>query len=114
MRSTKYLDVEESVAIFLMIIGHSQGQRVASDRFQHSTETINRHLKMVPGAVGRLAIIYIKVQHRTVVHSHVSGDPKYYPWFKVSSCPFVTQAPIILMTPFKYYTQCPDFRIYYF
>jgi hypothetical protein len=46
MRSTKYLDVEESVAIFLMIIGHSQGQRVASDRFQHSTETINRHLKM--------------------------------------------------------------------
>jgi hypothetical protein len=92
MRSTKYLDVEESVAIFLMIVGHSQGQRVASDRFQHSTETINRHFKTVLGAVGRLAMIYIKVQHRTRVHSHVSGDPKYYSWFKVSSCPFVTQA----------------------
>jgi hypothetical protein len=29
MRSARYLDVEESVAIFLMIIGHSQGQWVA-------------------------------------------------------------------------------------
>jgi hypothetical protein len=61
MRSTRYLDVEESVAIFLMIIGHSHGQRVASDRFQHFTETINRHFKTVLGAVGRLAKIYIRV-----------------------------------------------------
>jgi hypothetical protein len=79
------------VAIFLVVIGHSQGQRVASDRFQHSTETINRHIKTVLGAVGHLARIYIRVRHRTGVHPHVSGDPKYYPWFKVSSCPSVTQ-----------------------
>jgi hypothetical protein len=91
MRSTRNVEVEESVAIFLVVIGHSQGQRVASDRFQHSTETINRHIKTVLGAVGRLARIYIRVRHRTGVHSHVSGDPKYYPWFKVSSCPSVTQ-----------------------
>jgi len=91
MRSTRYLDVEESMAIFLMIIGHSQGQRVASNRSQHSTETINRHFKTVLGVVGRLTKIYIRVRHRTGMHSHVSGDPKYHPWFKASSCPSVTQ-----------------------
>ncbi|XP_062170991.1 protein ALP1-like [Alnus glutinosa] len=82
MRSTRYLDVEESMAIFLMIIGHSQRQRVMLDRFQHSTEIVNRHFKTVLGAVGRLAMIYIRVRHKTVVYSHVSGNPKYHPWFK--------------------------------
>jgi hypothetical protein len=91
MRSTRYLDVEENVAIFLMIIGHNQGHRVASDCFQHSTETVNRHFKTVLGAVGRLVRVYIRVRHKTGVHSHVSGNPKYHPWFKVSSCSFVTQ-----------------------
>ncbi|XP_062166997.1 protein ALP1-like [Alnus glutinosa] len=82
MRSTRNVEVEESVAIFLVVIGHNQGQRVASDRFQHSTETINRHIKTVLGAVGHLVRIYIRVRHRTGVAPHVSGDPKYYPWFK--------------------------------
>jgi len=91
MRSTRNVEVEESVAIFLVVMGHCQGQRVASNRFQHSTETINYHIQTVLGAVGHLARIYIKVHHRTGVHRHVSGDPKYYPWFKVSSCPSVTQ-----------------------
>jgi hypothetical protein len=91
IRSTRYLDIEESVDIFLMIIGRSQGQRVASDRFQHSTETVNHHFKTVLGVVGRLTRIYIRVQHGTGVHSHVSGNPKYHPWFKVSSCSVLTQ-----------------------
>jgi len=98
MRSTRNVEVEESVAIFLVVIGHSQGQWVASDRFQHSTETINRHIKTVLGAVSHLARIYIRVRHRTGVAPHVSGDPKYYPWFKVSSCPSVTQQCYINVT----------------
>lgn len=89
--STRNIEVEESVAIFLVVMGHCQGQRVASDLFQHSTETINRHIQTVLGAVGHLARIYIKVRHRTGVHPHVSGDPKYYPWFKLSSCFSLTQ-----------------------
>jgi len=84
IESTMNLDVEESVAIFLLLIGHCQGQRIAADRFQHSMETINRHYKKVLRVVGHLAKVYIKVRHRTGVHPHVCGNPKYYPWFKVS------------------------------
>jgi hypothetical protein len=82
IKSTRNLDVEESVAIFLLLTGHCQGQLIVVDRFQYSTKTINRHYNKV--LVGYLAKVYIKVRHRTGVHPHVHGNPKYYPWFKVS------------------------------
>ncbi|XP_062164951.1 uncharacterized protein LOC133871533 [Alnus glutinosa] len=81
IKSTRNLHVEESVAIFLLLTGHSQGQRIAANRFQHSTKTINRHYNKVLRALGHLAKVYIKVRHRTGVHPHVQGNPKY-PWFK--------------------------------
>jgi len=84
IKSTRNLDVEESVAIFLLLTGHCQGQRIAADCFQHSTETINRHYNKVLKALGHLAKVYIKVRHKTAMHPHVQGNPKYYPWFKVS------------------------------
>jgi hypothetical protein len=84
IKSIRNLDVEESVAIFLLLTGHCQGHRIAADRFQHSTETINWHYNKVLRAVGHLAKVYIKVRHRTGVYPHVRGNPKYYPWFKVS------------------------------
>jgi hypothetical protein len=84
IKSTRNLDIEESVAIFLLLTGHRQGQWIASYCFQHSTETINRHFIRVVRALGRLVKVYIKVRHRTGVHPHIRGNPKYYPWFKVS------------------------------
>jgi putative heme degradation protein len=84
IKSTRNLDVEESVAIFLVLTGHCQEQRIVADRFKHSTETINRHYNKVLKALGHLGKVYIKVRHRTEVHPHVQSNPKYYPWFKVS------------------------------
>jgi hypothetical protein len=39
---TKGLDIKESVAIFLYIIGRNASNRDAQERFQHSGETISR------------------------------------------------------------------------
>jgi hypothetical protein len=39
---TKGLDIEESVAIFLYIVGRNASNRDAQERFQHSGETISR------------------------------------------------------------------------
>ena len=41
LEDTQALSVEESLAIFCLIIGHRQRMRVTTDRFQHSTETIS-------------------------------------------------------------------------
>jgi hypothetical protein len=38
IKSIRNLDVEENVAIFLLLTRHCQGQRMAADRFQHSTK----------------------------------------------------------------------------
>jgi hypothetical protein len=42
LEDTKGLGVEESVAIFLYIVGRNASNRDVQDRFQHSGETISR------------------------------------------------------------------------
>ncbi|KAJ9553401.1 hypothetical protein OSB04_017446, partial [Centaurea solstitialis] len=42
VRSSRYVSVEEKMAIFLTIIGHNELFRVVKRRFQHSTSTINK------------------------------------------------------------------------
>ncbi|RVW82916.1 L10-interacting MYB domain-containing protein [Vitis vinifera] len=42
---TRFVTVEEAVAMFLLIVGHNVRMRVVADRFQHSTETVARHFK---------------------------------------------------------------------
>ncbi|RVX17484.1 hypothetical protein CK203_003860 [Vitis vinifera] len=37
---TRFVTVEEAVAMFLLIVGHNVRMRVVADRFQHSTETV--------------------------------------------------------------------------
>lgn len=62
MQNTREVKVEEVVAMFCMIAGHCQGQGVAANRYQHSTETINRHVKTVMRALVCLGKTYIKVR----------------------------------------------------
>ena len=74
--------VEEKVATFLFIIGHNVRHRVASIRFQHSTETISRNFKEVLRAVCRFGKELIK-QESKEFPERIKNNSKYYPWFKV-------------------------------
>ncbi|XP_050896851.1 uncharacterized protein LOC127103649 isoform X2 [Lathyrus oleraceus] len=73
--------VEEKVATFLFIIGHNVRHRVASIRFQHSTETISRNFKEVLRAVCRFGKELIK-QESKEFPERIKNNSKYYPWFK--------------------------------
>ncbi|XP_042944692.1 protein ALP1-like [Carya illinoinensis] len=44
LESTREVSVEEAVAMFAFTVGHGTVQRVTGDRFQHSSETVNRHV----------------------------------------------------------------------
>ncbi|KAK8659156.1 hypothetical protein V6N13_029366 [Hibiscus sabdariffa] len=44
LKVTTRMGIEEMVAMFLNIIGHAQGNRMIQERFQHSGETVSRHL----------------------------------------------------------------------
>ncbi|XP_042950411.1 uncharacterized protein LOC122282544 [Carya illinoinensis] len=82
MNPTERTSVEESVGIFCLVVGHAQGQRIVGDRFQHSTETINRHVKTVMRALHKLGRSVIRPTHTEGVHSYIAGNPHCYPWFE--------------------------------
>ena len=84
LQDTRFVTVEEAVAMFLLIVGHNVRMRVVADRFQHSTETVARHFKEVRRALCRLGKILICPNNMTnEVSSYVASNPKYFPWFKV-------------------------------
>lgn len=77
------VDVQESVAMFLYIIGHNTRMRCVADRFQHSTETVARKFRRV------LRAVHSYGQHLIKPDPNVTGLPrhlqvnKYHPWFEV-------------------------------
>ena len=78
------VSLEESVAIFLYIIGPNTCMRVVSDRFQHSTETVQRRFRRVLRAIHQLGMILIKPDPRyNELPPSLHTNGKYYSWFKV-------------------------------
>ncbi|CAL5362231.1 unnamed protein product [Camellia sinensis] len=76
------LSIEQSLAILLYVCGHSERHRLAADRFQHSTETIHRHFKIMIRALCRLAVLIIRPLDLNVIPPEIRNNPKRYPWFK--------------------------------
>ena len=78
------IDVQESVAMFLYIIGHNTRIRGVADMFQHSTETMSRKFQKV------LRTVHSCDQHLIKPDLNVVGLPrhlqvnKYHAWFKIS------------------------------
>ncbi|KAJ4843814.1 hypothetical protein Tsubulata_044513, partial [Turnera subulata] len=73
--------LEEKVAMTLFILGHNIRHRVVADRFQHSTETVQRHFKKTIKALCKLGREIIK-QDSTELPDHIVNNPMYYPWFQ--------------------------------
>ena len=54
LRDSINSQIEEQVAMFLLVIGHNQRFRVMKHTFRRSTETINRYFQEILYAVGEL------------------------------------------------------------
>ena len=68
------VDVQEAVAIFLYIGGHNTRMRPVADRFQHSTETVDRKFTYVHGSWEGSA-------NDSRVFEEAIKDPKHgFPW----------------------------------
>ncbi|KAF5445441.1 hypothetical protein F2P56_034489 [Juglans regia] len=82
MDPTERVSVEESLGMFCLLVGHAQGQRIVGDRFQHSSETINRHVKTVMRALHQLGRTVIRPTNTDGVHPYITRNPHNYPWFE--------------------------------
>ncbi|XP_060969893.1 uncharacterized protein LOC133037093, partial [Cannabis sativa] len=83
LKNSRYLSVEEQVAMFLFVIGHNERHRVIVERFQHSTSTTSEYFRKVLKEVCRLSKELITPPLFNVVPSEIRFNPKYYPFFKV-------------------------------
>ncbi|KAK1275366.1 hypothetical protein QJS04_geneDACA000815 [Acorus gramineus] len=83
MKDTTNLTCTEQLAIFLHALGHGVSNRVLSERFHHSGETISRHFNAVLKAVVSLKREYINLPQNDVqVHPHVRHNKIFYPYLK--------------------------------
>ncbi|XP_052197195.1 uncharacterized protein LOC127804376 [Diospyros lotus] len=75
----KKVSVEEGVAMFLMIVGHTTRYSIIGDRFQHSNNTIHKWFKRVLRAVCSLGTEIISPTNQNGPHERLL---RKYPFFK--------------------------------
>ncbi|XP_021990077.1 putative nuclease HARBI1 isoform X1 [Helianthus annuus] len=83
-KETRNVSIEEYVGIFLLILAHGCGNRLAQEIFNHSGETIHRHFHRVLRAVLKLSgdIIMPKANYNDEVPRQLLNNSRYYPMFK--------------------------------
>ncbi|XP_075668578.1 uncharacterized protein LOC142638423 [Castanea sativa] len=74
------VDVQEAMAIFLYIVGHNTRMRPMTDRFQHSTEIVDRKFRRVLWAVHTYGQHLIKPDQNmrsigAIDGTHISARP---------------------------------------
>ena len=83
---TRRVGLEESLAMTLVVLGHAEGNRWVQERFQHSGETVHRHVDTVVTLLATvMAPDIIKPADRTFqdVPEHIQHSSRYWPHFKV-------------------------------
>ncbi|XP_031119507.1 uncharacterized protein LOC116022779 [Ipomoea triloba] len=82
LKDTRHVQVEEQLAMSLLVLTHRLTHRVISKRFQHSTRTVHNCAKRVVRALVRLGREIIKPVNRGPVQPEILGNPKWYPYFE--------------------------------
>ena len=82
LEDSRYVSLEEQVAIFLMTIGQNHMNRILQDRFQHSGETIHRHFHAVLVAMIHLSMDTIKPPSYDQTPKEILHNPRFHPYFK--------------------------------
>ena len=83
LEDSRFVLVEEQVAIFLMTVGQNHRNITLQDRFQHSSETNHRHFHAVLVAVIHLSIDIIKPPSYDQTPKEILHNPRFYPYLKV-------------------------------
>ncbi|XP_031387300.1 protein ANTAGONIST OF LIKE HETEROCHROMATIN PROTEIN 1-like [Punica granatum] len=75
------MTVEEMVGMFLMVVAHSTRLVVVAERFQHSTETVSRVIKVIAHGIHSLSPTYIR-RRNVDVQPEIQSCRKWYPFFQ--------------------------------
>ncbi|XP_042515297.1 protein ALP1-like [Macadamia integrifolia] len=82
LEDSRYLRVDEQLAMFISIVGHNDRYRDIAEHFQRSLNTIGEHFKKVLRAFILLGQENIKPPNFSRCPKQILEKPKLYPFFK--------------------------------
>ncbi|XP_020419156.1 putative nuclease HARBI1 [Prunus persica] len=84
LRGSRNMNSIEILGMFVHMLGHGVGNRLAQERFQHSGETVSRYFSYMLDVVCRMAMDVIKPMDREFsdIPQAILGDSRYMPHFK--------------------------------
>ncbi|MQL80395.1 hypothetical protein Taro_012843 [Colocasia esculenta] len=83
IHDSHYVKATEKLTIFMYAMGHGVASGAMCEHFQHSSETISKHVRKVTKALASLRFNYIKLPSLTdPVHPRIRHDDRFYPYFK--------------------------------
>ncbi|MQM11680.1 hypothetical protein Taro_044588, partial [Colocasia esculenta] len=83
IRDSRYVKAMEKLTIFMYAMGHGVASGAMCKHFQHSSETISKHVREVTKALASLRFNYIKLPRLTdSMHPRIRDDDRFYPYFK--------------------------------
>ena len=86
LKNSKGVSVEEQLGMFMYMLSRNASYRTLTDRFQHSPETVHRHINGCFNAMRSLAFDLIK--HSSLdTHWKISTNPQFWPFFEVHAIP---------------------------
>jgi len=84
LEETCHVYLEESVAMFLEMVGQELSVRALAERYQHSSDTVNRKIDEGLSSLLKLAADIVKPERDEFASASpiLVDDPRYYPFFK--------------------------------
>lgn len=79
LRAPVIVTLEEGVPIALYGVSHDLTQKVLGERFQHSIETIHRHVRRLCQSLFRLAPIALRHRNTDTTHPRIRNNRRFYP-----------------------------------
>ncbi|XP_062188510.1 uncharacterized protein LOC133891779 [Phragmites australis] len=84
LRDTRGVRVEEQLGMFMFMILHNASNERMQKAFQHSGETIHRHIKAFFDIIPTLTYKFLKLPSSNQTHPKIASDPRFWSFFKVS------------------------------
>ena len=83
LRDTRGVKVEEQLGMFMFMMSHNASNGRLQKAFQHSGETIHRHIKAVFDIIPTLTYRFLKPPSPNELHPTIASDSRFWPFFKV-------------------------------
>ena len=80
---TQRVGIHEPITICLLCLSYNERHRVLAERFQHSSETVNRHPQRCLRSLVRLGRDLVKPIDYHTIHPRIQNSALFWPWFKV-------------------------------